>query len=75
MDVRIGVVHTPKELSLELDASASDVTSAVEAALGGSVSVLWLTDSKGRKVGVPTDKIAYVEIDGDAAAKRVGFGP
>jgi hypothetical protein len=75
MDVRIGVVHTPKELSLELEGSASDVTSAVEAALGGSVSVLWLTDAKGRKVGVPTDKIAYVEIDADGAAKRVGFGP
>jgi hypothetical protein len=75
MDVRIGVVHTPKELSLELDGSESDVSSAVEAALGGSVSVLWLTDSKGRKVGVPTDKIAYVEIDADGAAKRVGFGP
>jgi hypothetical protein len=75
MDVRIGVVHTPKELSLELDGSESDVSKAVEAALGGGVSVLWLTDSKGRKVGVPSDKIAYVEIDTDGAAKRVGFGP
>ena len=26
--------------------------------------VFWLTDTKGRKVGVPTDKIAYVEIAG-----------
>jgi DNA-binding MurR/RpiR family transcriptional regulator len=75
MDVRIGVVHTPKELNLELDGSESDVSSAVEAALGGGVSVLWLTDSKGRKVGVPSDKIAYVEIETDAATKRVGFGP
>ena len=75
MNVRIGVVHTPKELNLELDGSESDVSSAVEAALGGGVSVLWLTDSKGRKVGVPSDKIAYVEIETDAATKRVGFGP
>jgi uncharacterized protein DUF3107 len=75
MDVRIGVVHTPKELNLELDGSESDVSSAVEAALGGGVYVLWLTDSKGRKVGVPSDKIAYVEIETDAATKRVGFGP
>ena len=75
MELRIGVVHTPKELNLELDGSESDVSSAVEAALGGGVSVLWLTDSKGRKVGVPSDKIAYVEIETDAATKRVGFGP
>ncbi|HZP29442.1 MAG TPA: DUF3107 domain-containing protein [Acidimicrobiia bacterium] len=75
MDVRIGVVHTPKELAVELDGSESDITEAVEAALGGSVAVLWLTDAKGRKVGVPSDKIAYVEIDADGAAKRVGFGP
>jgi Protein of unknown function (DUF3107) len=75
MDVRIGVVHTPKELTVEVDGSESDVAAAVEAALGGKVAVLWLTDSKGRRVGVPSDKVAYVEIDADGAAKRVGFGP
>jgi hypothetical protein len=75
MDVRIGVVHTPKELNLEVEGSESDVSAAVEAALTGGVTVLWLTDAKGRKVGVPVDKIAYVEIESDAAAKRVGFGP
>jgi hypothetical protein len=36
--------------------------------------VLWLTDTKGRRVGVPTDKLAYVELGEDNAAKRVGFG-
>jgi hypothetical protein len=75
MDVRIGVVHTPKELTVEFDGSESDVAAAVEAALGGKVAVLWLTDAKGRKVGVPSDKVAYVEIDADGTAKRVGFGP
>ena len=75
MDVRIGVVHTPKELTVEIEESEAEISHAVEAALGGSIPVLWLTDSKGRKVGVPSDKIAYVEIDADGAAKRVGFGP
>ena len=37
--------------------------------------MLWLTDAKGRKVGIPSDKVAYVEIDADGTAKRVGFGP
>jgi DNA-binding MurR/RpiR family transcriptional regulator len=75
MDVRIGVVHTPKELTVEFEGSETDITKAVEAALGGTAPVLWLTDVKGRRVGVPADKIAYVEIDTDGAAKRVGFGP
>ena len=75
IDVRIGVVHTPKELAVEVDESEAEVSRAIEAALGGSESVLWLTDSKGRKVGVPADKIAYVEIETEGAAKRVGFGP
>ena len=34
---------------------------------------LWLTDRKGRQVGVPTDKIAYVEI-GRPDDRRIGFG-
>jgi len=75
MDVRIGVVHTPKELTVEYDGSEQDVTAAVEQALGGGVPVLWLTDVKGRRVGIAADKIAYVEIEADGAAKRVGFGP
>ena len=33
----------------------------------------WLTDRKGRQVGVPTDKIAYVEI-GRPDDRRIGFG-
>jgi hypothetical protein len=73
MDVRIGVVYTPKELTLEVDESV-DPVDVVNRALSGDEPMLWLTDSKGKKVGVPTDKIAYVEVDPDDGAKRVGFG-
>ena len=38
------------------------VTKTVDDALGGSTSTLWLTDKKGQRVGVPTDKIAFVEV-------------
>ena len=74
MDVRIGVLHTPKELSLEVAGSADDVTAALEKALAGDDGVLWLTDTKGRRVGVPGERVAYIEIDTEGAAKRVGFG-
>lgn len=74
MEVRIGVVHTPKELSLEFDGSLEDVKQVVEAALADDDGVLWLSDTRGRTVGVPSERVAYVEIEPDAGSKRVGFG-
>jgi uncharacterized protein DUF3107 len=76
MDVRIGVTYSPKELDLELDESGADgVRTQVETALGaGPGTVLWLTDRKGRQIGVPVDKIAYVEIGAPGADRRIGFG-
>ena len=75
MEVRIGVVHTPKELTLEVAGSAEDISAAVDRALANDDAVLWLTDSKGRRIGVPSERLAYVEIEADHDAKRVGFGP
>ena len=76
MDVRIGVTYSPKELDLELadDTDAESVRGQVEAALGaGEQGVLWLTDRRGRQVGVPVGKIAYVEIGAPGADRRIGF--
>lgn len=74
MEVRIGVVYSARELVLEMEDDSNTVTAAVEAAVRESNPLLWLTDSKGRKVGIPTDKLAYVEVAGDAADRKVGFG-
>jgi hypothetical protein len=76
MDVRIGVTYSPKELDLELDEAAGpeDVREQVETALAGKAAVLWLTDRRGRQVGVPVDKIAYVEIGAPGTDRRIGFG-
>jgi hypothetical protein len=48
------------------------VEKAVSAALSGDEGVLVLSDTKGRKVLVPTDKLAYVEI-GTSTSGQVGF--
>jgi len=74
MEVRIGVVHTPKELNLDVEGTADEIMQAVGKALAEDGGVLWL-DAKGRKIGVPAARLAYVEIESDADAKRVGFGP
>jgi hypothetical protein len=76
VDVKIGVTYTPKEIELELsdDADSDKVAKDVEAALSGTKKVLWLTDRKGRRVGVPADKVAYVELGSPSEERRVGFG-
>ncbi|MEU7565663.1 DUF3107 domain-containing protein [Streptomyces fradiae] len=74
MEVKIGVQHAPREIVLESEQSAEDVERAVAEALSGKAQLLSLTDEKGRKVLVPSDRLAYVEI-GEPAVRRVGFGP
>lgn len=76
MEVHIGVTQSPKEIEVDLgeDADAGAVVKAVEDALNGDLGVLWLTDRKGRRVGVPAAKLAYVEIGSPAEERKVGFG-
>ena len=78
MDVRIGVTYSAKELEVELaDSDRDQVIKDVDGALeggGGGGKMLWLTDRRGRRIGVPVDKIAYIEIGTPDEERRVGFG-
>ncbi|MEU6705302.1 DUF3107 domain-containing protein [Streptomyces wuyuanensis] len=73
MEVKIGVQHAPREIVLESGQTAEQVEQAVADALAGKAQLLSLTDDKGRKVLVPADRIAYVEL-GEPTTRRVGFG-
>jgi hypothetical protein len=76
VDVRIGIIQTPKELDIEL-AEGTDrdqVIAEVERVLADAEGVLWLTDKRGRRVAVPSARIAYVEVGAQAEDRRVGFG-
>jgi hypothetical protein len=76
VDVRIGITQTPKEVEVELsdDADRDKVLADMEKLLKTGDGVLWLTDRKGRRVGVPVAKVAYVEVGAPTAERRVGFG-
>ena len=72
MEVKIGVQNANRELVIETEESSDDVEKAVTQALNGEERALVLVDGKGRKVVVPTDKLAYVEI-GSPTIGQVGF--
>jgi len=75
VDVRIGVTQAPREVNLEVaDQDGDDAVAKIEAALAVTDDVLWLTDRRGKRIAIPSAKIAYVEVgvaDGD---RRIGFG-
>ena len=75
MDVRIGVTQAPRELNVEVSDEDRDVVvAAVEAALSGAVDVLWVTDKRGRRLGVSATKLGYVELGSVDGDRRIGFG-
>jgi uncharacterized membrane protein (UPF0127 family) len=76
VDVRIGVTQAPREIEVELadNTSADELVAKIDAAVSKATGMLWLTDKRGRRVGIPAAKLAYVELDSGAETRRVGFG-
>jgi hypothetical protein len=74
VDVRIGVTYSPKELEIQLgdDIDGEALKGEIDRAIaeGGT---LWLTDRKGRRVAIPVERLAYVEIS-PTEGRRIGFG-
>ncbi|MGH3620814.1 MAG: DUF3107 domain-containing protein [Sciscionella sp.] len=62
MEVKIGVAESPRELIVSSAQSADEVEALVADALKDAKSTLRLVDEKGRKVLVPSARLAYVEI-------------
>ena len=72
MEVKIGIVESPRELVVSSDQTPDEVQKLVDASLNGGDALLKLTDDKCRRFLVRADQIAYVEIE--PAERRVGFG-
>jgi hypothetical protein len=73
VEVRIGVTQTPREIEIEVaDTDRDKVVKDIESSLANGEGVLWLTDRRGRTVGVPSAKVAYIEIS-PTEDRRVGF--
>lgn len=73
IEVRIGILESPKELQLEFDGEVEALTEQIASAVESGSGILWLSDQKGRRVGIPAGKLAYVEMI-DTGARPLGFG-
>jgi hypothetical protein len=67
MEVKIGVIHASRELTIDPALDGAEVEELIRSAVesGGLLSI---SDAKGRRIVVPVEKLAYVEV----AAGSVG---
>jgi hypothetical protein len=72
VEVKIGVQFAPREIVVETASSSEEVEQALAEAVRTG-TLFTLVDDKGRRVHVPADKLAYVEV-GEQVERRVGFG-
>ena len=72
MEIKVGIQHVNREVVVETDESAASVEKSFSEAISNG-SVFTLSDTRGRKVMIPGDKIAYLDL-GEENARRVGFG-
>lgn len=73
MKVRIGIADTSKLVELDIEDPKSFKKEMERATADGGLA--WFIDSKGREVGVPASRLAFVEIEGDEGGRSVGFVP
>jgi hypothetical protein len=71
VEVKIGVQHAQRELVIETDETIENVEKLVADAVA-SDGLLTLTDTKGRRILVPAERVTYVEIGGGVSG-QVGF--
>ena len=72
MDIRIGIINSPREISFESNQPAAEIEKIVSDALSSSAAFFKMVDSRGGSYIVPTVSFGYLEL-GAADPRRVGF--
>jgi hypothetical protein len=72
VEVKIGVTHANRELTIDSSETAEAVRDLIAKAIMSKEALLTLVDDRGRTLCIPIDKLAYVEISGEAG-RRMGF--
>ena len=72
MEIRIGIVNAPRELSFESSQTVDEIAEQAQASLTSGTGFLRLTDDKDKVYLVPVAGVAYIEIGSDES-RRIGF--
>jgi hypothetical protein len=72
VEIKVGIQHVAREITVETDGTAAEVEAALRKAVAEG-TLLSLTDAKGRTVLIPAATIAYVDL-GQEHVRPVGFG-
>ena len=72
MRARIGIADAAREIEVEV-AGRDEVVERLESAYREGLPILWFKNEKGRDIGVPLSRIAFVELVDDRD-QAIGFG-
>ena len=72
MEIKIGIRHISREISIDTNETAEKVRSKVTDAIHNG-TMLEITDEKGATTFVPGAQIGYVEL-GTEEKRHIGFG-
>lgn len=72
MEIRIGILNSPREIGFETSQPAAEIEALVKTALESDAKLLALKDDKGNSYLIPTVGIGYVEL-GTEESRRIGF--
>jgi hypothetical protein len=74
MRVKIGIADADRVVEIETE-DAEAIRTKFEGAFQNGTAILWFEDVKRRLVGIPREKVAFIEIDAPSAGRSVGFAP
>jgi hypothetical protein len=72
VEIKVGIQHVNREVVVETTETAAAIEQAFAEAVENE-GVFTLSDERGRRVLIPSSKIAYVDL-GEENARKVGFG-
>jgi hypothetical protein len=72
VDIRIGIINSPREINFETAQTAAEVEKIVAAALDSDAKFIRLVDDKDKVYIIPTASFGYIEV-GSEISRRVGF--
>ncbi|HVR32918.1 MAG TPA: DUF3107 family protein [Acidimicrobiia bacterium] len=73
MKVRIGIADSTKVIELDVP-DVKEFEDGFAGALANDDVLVWVEDTKNRRIGIPASRVAYVEIETEDAIQNVGFG-